>query len=69
MFKLLWYFFSLLTIVFVLVISPSRSSAGNSINQSKIFAFSSNQASMQKLLVFSIFMFFTLTVLLLVKSL
>nr|YP_009394570.1 preprotein-translocase subunit g [Vertebrata thuyoides]ARW63132.1 preprotein-translocase subunit g [Vertebrata thuyoides] len=59
--KLLWYFFSLLTIFLILISNPKTNGLNISGNQNKVLNFSSNQVVIQRLIFFSLLMFFTFT--------
>nr|YP_009122188.1 protein-export membrane protein SecG [Vertebrata lanosa]AJH65946.1 protein-export membrane protein SecG [Vertebrata lanosa] len=59
--KLFWYFFSLLTIFLVLISNPKSNGLGTSNNQNKVLSFRSSQVFIQRLICFSILMFFTFT--------
>nr|YP_009395609.1 preprotein-translocase subunit g [Vertebrata isogona]ARW64632.1 preprotein-translocase subunit g [Vertebrata isogona] len=59
--KLLWYFFSLLTIFLILISNPKVNSLGVSSDQNKVLNFRSSQILIQRLISFSVFMFFVLT--------
>nr|YP_009396626.1 preprotein-translocase subunit g [Vertebrata australis]ARW65812.1 preprotein-translocase subunit g [Vertebrata australis] len=59
--KLFWYFFSLLTIFLILISSPKSNGLGLSNNQNKVLNFRSSQVFIQRLIAFSILMFFTFT--------
>lgn len=66
MIKFLWYIFSLLTIFFILINSPSNTN-NNFVSQNKIMNFSSNQFVIQKFIIFNSFIFFTLTIIRLIN--
>ena len=65
--KFLWYIFSFLTLVLVLISSPNVGNISNSGSQNGLFNVRSNQSSLQKSIIFTILMFLTLSILLLVK--
>nr|YP_009392706.1 preprotein-translocase subunit g [Bostrychia tenella]ARW61268.1 preprotein-translocase subunit g [Bostrychia tenella] len=63
MINFLWYIFILLLIFFILINNPSSINLSNFSTQTKVMNFSSNQFLIQKFIVFSILMFFILTIL------
>nr|YP_009654390.1 preprotein-translocase subunit g [Pleurostichidium falkenbergii]QCH39677.1 preprotein-translocase subunit g [Pleurostichidium falkenbergii] len=61
--KIFWYTFSLLIIYLVLVNEPMSTNIKSSISQNQLFSVQSNKVIIQRLIAFSIFMFFVLTIL------
>nr|ARW60222.1 preprotein-translocase subunit g [Laurencieae sp.] len=66
-FKMLLYAVSIVTVFLILVFSPGKSNIGSLADQSKLLNFGYNQILMQKIIGFSIFVFFVLVVVLLFK--
>lgn len=66
--KLLWYFSSLLTIFLILISNPKVNSLGSSTDQNKVLNFRSSQIVVQRLISFSVLMFFTFTLISLLTS-
>lgn len=64
-FKIVWYIFSLLTIVLILINTPTNQTMSFTVNPNQVFNFRSNRLSSQQLIGFTVFMFLLLTVLLL----
>nr|ARW69896.1 preprotein-translocase subunit g [Polysiphonia teges] len=65
--KFLWYIFSFFTVILVLINSPNSSNTGNPMSQTQLLNIRSSQSFVQKLIVFTTFMFLAFSILLLVK--
>ena len=57
--KLMWYFFSLLTILLILLSAPKSGSAGLSTGQNRVVNFNTSQNLVQKIISFSVTVFFS----------
>nr|YP_009392289.1 preprotein-translocase subunit g [Osmundaria fimbriata]ARW60851.1 preprotein-translocase subunit g [Osmundaria fimbriata] len=66
MIKLLWYLFSLLTIISILLSNPNNNNSISLVRNNSVFSFQSGQLFIQKFIVFNIFMFLMCTILLLI---
>nr|YP_009397665.1 preprotein-translocase subunit g [Dipterosiphonia australica]ARW66851.1 preprotein-translocase subunit g [Dipterosiphonia australica] len=61
--KVFWYFFSLLSIFFILINVPSKSNIKSSVSQGQLFGLRSNRLFIEKVIAFNVSMFFILTIL------
>nr|YP_009397462.1 preprotein-translocase subunit g [Dasyclonium flaccidum]ARW66648.1 preprotein-translocase subunit g [Dasyclonium flaccidum] len=61
--KIFWYIFSLLTILLIMLNSPSSSGLNNLSGQNKTLNFRPNQLVLQQLIGLNICIFFLLTIL------
>lgn len=63
MIKSLWYLFSFLTVLLIIINNPNVNTSSNFMSQSKFLNFRSDQLFLQKIIVFCMCTFFLLTIL------
>nr|YP_010951989.1 preprotein-translocase subunit g [Laurencia obtusa]WMP12928.1 preprotein-translocase subunit g [Laurencia obtusa] len=63
--KLTFYCISVLTVVLILFFSPVKKNVSGFLDQSRLFNSGYNQILMQKIIAFSVFLFFVLILVLL----
>lgn len=66
--KLIFYFISVLTIVLILIVSPSKNGTASFGDQSKLLNSGYNQLIMQRIIGISVSIFFILIVILLFQA-